>query len=223
MFRLGWQVFRTRLPGLVSDRDRRRLVVVASIVAPVVFVGLLVVATLTDGITAVGVVEALLFGVAAGGFAMVFCRIGPKGWAIPAVPSLDWRTQEAVARYYRIRQPPLAPEHRDAVLAGMEEQRDRLVRSSVKSLFLLGSWLFAVVGAVIALVAGSSGVYAPAFLWAPLWPLLGGISSGVGLWTLGRQEQLRVEASALPPVPPTPPKRGRPGGPSGSKLALPGE
>ncbi|MFJ4221375.1 hypothetical protein [Curtobacterium luteum] len=222
MFRLGWQVFRARLPELVSERDRRRLVVVASIVAPVVFVGLLAIAALTDGITAVGVVEALLFGVAAGGFAMVFCRIGPKGWAIPPVPSIGWRTQEAVARYYGRTPPAVAPEHRDAVLRGIEVHRDVLVRVTLQSSFLLASWVFAVLGGVLLAVTESS-VHGPVFLYAPVWPLIAGGYGVIGLRTLGRQEQLRVEASALPPVPPAPPKRGRPGGPSGSKLALPGE
>ncbi|MFS0729281.1 hypothetical protein ABC270_04275 [Curtobacterium sp. 1P10AnD] len=222
MFRLGWQVFRARLPELVSDRDRRRLVVVASIVAPVVFVGLLVVAALTDGITVVGVVEALLFGVAAGGFAMVFCRIGPKGWAIPPLPTIGWRTQEAIARYYRRTPPAVAPEHRDVVLREIEVSRDLVVRSTLQSSFLLGSWVFGLLGGVLVAVT-ESVTHGPVFLYAPIWPLVAGGYGVVGLRTLGRQEQLRVEASALPPIPPAPPKRGRPGGPSGSKLALPGE
>lgn len=222
MFRLGWQVFRARLPELVSDRDRRRLVVVASIVAPVVFVGLVVVVVLTDDVSVASVAASAAYAAAAGAFSMLFCRLGPKGWSIPAVPSIGWRTQDAVARYYRRSAQPVAPEHRDAVLAGMDDARDRIVRTTFQSSFLLASWLLAVVAAVLVAVSGSS-VHGPVFLWAPLWPLLAGSSGGVGIWTLGRQEQLRAEASALPPVPPAPPKRGRPGGPSGSKLALPGE
>ncbi|KTR08364.1 hypothetical protein [Curtobacterium luteum] len=221
MFRLGWQVFRTRLPELVSDRDRRRLVVVAAIVAPVVFVGLLVVAALTDGITAGGTVAALLFGTAAGGFSMVFCRIGPKGWAIPPVPSIGWRTQEAVARYYRRNPPPVAPEHRDIVLRGIDVYRDLVVRATLQSSFLLGSWVLGLVGGILVAIT-ETVTHGPVFLYAPVWPLIAGGYGIIGIRTLGRQEQLRVEASALPPVPP-PPKRGRPGGPSGSKLALPGE
>ncbi|MFJ4295056.1 hypothetical protein [Curtobacterium sp. NPDC089689] len=222
MFRLGWQVFRTRLPELVSDRDRRRLVLVASIVAPVVTVGLLVVAALTEGITVVGVVVALLFGVAAGGFATVFCRIGPKGWAIPPVPAIGWRTQEAVARYYGRNPPAVAPEHRDIVLQSIAVHRDPVVRTTLQSSFLLGSWVFGLLGALVLGLTGSTA-HGPVFLYAPVWPLIAGGYGVIGFRTLGRQEQLRVEASALPPVPPVPPKRGRPGGPSGSKLALPGE
>lgn len=222
MFRLGWQVFRARLPDLVSDRDRRRLVVVPSIVAPVVFVGLLVIAALTDGVTASSVVIAVLFGIAAGGFAMVFCRIGPKGWAIPPVPSIGWRTQEAVARYSGRNPPPVAPEHRDIVLRGVDVSRDLVVRATLQSTFLLGSWVFGLLGALV-LGLGESTGHGPVFLYAPIWPVVAGGYGILGFRTLGRQEQLRVEASALPPVPPAPPKRGRPGGPSGSKLALPGE
>ncbi len=101
MFRLGWQVFRARLPELVSDRDRRRLVVVASIVAPVVFVALVVVVVLTDDVSVASVAASAAYAAAAGAFSMLFCRLGPKGWSIPAVPSIGWRTQDAVARYYR--------------------------------------------------------------------------------------------------------------------------
>ncbi len=222
VFRLGWQVFRTRLPELVSDRDRRRLVVVAAIVAPAVFVGLLVVAALTDGITVAGVVAALLFGIAAGGFSMVFCRIGPKGWAILPVPGIGWRTQEAVARYYGRNPPPVAPEHRDIVLRGIDVSRDPVVRATLQSSFLLGSWVFGLVGGILVAIT-ETVAHGPVFLYAPVWPLIAGGYGAIGIRTLGRQEQLREEASALPPVPPTPPKRGRPGGPSGSKLALPGE
>lgn len=222
MFRLGWQVFRARLPELVSDRDRRRLVVVASIVAPVVTVGLLVVAALTEGITVAGVVVALLFAIAAAGFAMVFCRIGPKGWAIPPVPAIGWRTQEAVARYSGRNPPAVAPEHRDVVLRSIAVHRDPVVRTTLQSSFLLGSWVFGLLGALV-LGLTASTTHGPVFLYAPVWPLIAGGYGVIGFRTLGRQEQLRVEASALPPVPPVPPKRGRPGGPSGSKLALPGE
>lgn len=226
MWRLGWQVFRARLPEVVSARDRRRLVVVGAVVTPLAVAGLLVVAALTESWSTGFVVVAGCFGLAIGGFSLVFCRIGPKGWTIPALPTVDWRTQEQIARYSGRRPPAVVPEHRDAVLRTVETNRDVLVRSSLQGLFLLGSWLFGVLGAV-ALGVTDPGTFASghgfAFLYAPLWPLLGAVRAGVGFRTLGRHEQLRREASVLPDPPPAPPKRGRPGAPGGSKLALPGE
>lgn len=219
-------MFRARLPEVVSARDRRRLVVVGSVVTPLAVAGLLVVAALTDSWSTGFTVAAVCFGLAIGGFSLVFCRIGPKGWTIPALPTVDWRTQEQIARYSGRRPPAVVPEHRDAVLRTVETNRDVLVRSSLQGLFLLGSWLFGVMGAVV-LAVTDPGSFASGhglvFLWAPFWPVVGGLSHAVAVRTLGRHEQLRQEASVLPDTPPPPPKRGRPGAPGGSKLALPGE
>ena len=48
MFKIGWQVFRERLPALIGPQYRRRVVVVGIIGVVVAFVGLVVLALTTD-------------------------------------------------------------------------------------------------------------------------------------------------------------------------------
>lgn len=107
----------------------------------------------------------------------------------------------------------------------MSTTRDLLVRSAFRGYLLLGGWASGLLGAVLFDVstsdAGSGSMVAAWPLWLLL-PLSGATSAIGGTRTLGRQEQLRVEAEALPPVPP-PVRRGRPGSATGSKLGLPGE
>ena len=228
MYDIGWHVFLDRFPVLVDRRRRRRLVVVGVVVAVVVFVGLLAVGLLTGDLGAsspsnvLWVVGAVLLGAGVGSVGSVFVPVGPSGWAILPVPGIGWRTQEAVARYYRRDPPPVAPEHRDAVLHGMPEHRDVLVRATFRGLLLLVGWALALLG-VIAIDVGAIGGFNTALFIVPFWPLVSAGTAIAGIRTLGRQEQLRVEAGALPPVPPPLPPRGRPGAPSGSKLSLPGE
>ena len=150
---------------------------------------------------------------------------GPKGWAIAPIPGIGWRTQEAVARYHRRNPPPVDPKHRDAVLDRLPETRDLLVRSALGGLLLLtgcAATLLAVVIVDVAAISAGTGLSRLPLFWFFLG--ITGATTGIGgLRTLGRQEQLRVEAEALPPVPPPLPPRGRPGARSGSKLALPEE
>lgn len=231
MFKIGWQVFRERLPGLVSRERRRRIALVGVVAAVVAFVGLVVLGVTTpvlDGIplAPVGsVVVALLVAVGIGCTAAGCVPTGPKGWAVPPLPGIGWRTQEAIARYSRSNPPPLAPEHRDAVLDRLPENRDLLVRTAVSGLLLLAGGVAVLVALVVVTVAQ---IVSDGDVWRfPLfWLFTGflGSASGIGsIRRLGRQEQLRVEAEALPPVPTPLPPRGRPGSPGGSKLALPEE
>ncbi|MBF4606060.1 hypothetical protein [Curtobacterium sp. VKM Ac-1393] len=227
MFKIGWQVYRERLPELVDQRARRRVVHVGVLVAGIVFVGLLLVGLLLGGATpfAAWVVVAVLGAAGSGCVGAAFTPIGPKGWAVPPVPGIGWRTQEAVARYYRRNPPPVAPEHRDAVLRRMPESRDLIVRSAFRAFLLLGSWVGIILGTAVLDVTLAVGDDT-AILFPGVWVVYLFVSGGtgvLGIRTLGRQEQLRVEAEALPPVPPAPPARGRPGTPNGSKLSLPGE
>ncbi|WFR68157.1 hypothetical protein P9139_07555 [Curtobacterium flaccumfaciens] len=230
MFSIGWRVYRERLPGLVGQHRLRRAVLVGVIVTVIVFAALLAGGTLLgrlDGSVPVlaGVVVALFLAAGVGCVGAALTPIGPRGWEIPPVPGIGWRTQEAVARYYRRNSPPIDPRHRDAVLDRVPETRDMLVRSTFRSLFLLGGLLGISAGTLVfdfASAAGSSPVVLFPGVWVfPL--LINGGTGIVGLRTLGRQEQLRAEAEVLPPVPPPPPARGRPGTPNGSKLSLPGE
>lgn len=229
MFRLGWQVYRRRLPDLVDRRVHRRVVRVGIVVALVALVGLLMLAAVVerssgDVPVAAGIVVAVSGAAGIGCVGAALTPIGPRGWTIPPVPGIGWRTQEAVARYYRHSPPPVAPEHRDAVLQGMPETRDLLVRSTYRSLFLTGGWIGIVLGTLVLDVA-SPGDSARVILFPGVWLVSIMVTTGtgiIGIRTLGRQEQLRVEAEALPLVPPAP-RRGRPDGPNGSKLALPGE
>ncbi|OIH95720.1 MULTISPECIES: hypothetical protein [unclassified Curtobacterium] len=229
MFTIGRQVYRERLPVLVDDRMRRRVRLVGVVVGAVAFVGLLLLGLLTDVgedlPPVAGIVVALLLAVALGCFGAGLVPIGPKGWELPPVPRIGWRTQEAIARYHRRNPPPVAPEHRDAVLQGMPETRDMIVRVVFRGNLLLAGWGVGLLGTVLlnvfTLSAGDTFTgFIPVYFLIPVlssYPAIGGVR------LLGRQEQLRVEAEALPPVPPPPPARGRPGTPSGSKLALPGE
>ncbi|MBT1584424.1 hypothetical protein [Curtobacterium flaccumfaciens] len=231
MFKIGWQVFRERLPALIGPQYRRRVVVVGIIGVVVAFVGLVVLALTTDVFDATPlpsagtVVVGLLLSVGFGCLAAACVPSGPKGWAIAPIPGIGWRTQEAVTRYHRRNPPPVDPKHRDAVLDRLPETRDLLVRSALGGLLILAGCAAALLAVVIVDVAAiSAGTGLPRLPW--FWFFLGitGSATGIGgLRTLGRQEQLRVEAEALPPVPPPVPPRGRPGARSGSKLALPEE
>jgi hypothetical protein len=228
VYDIGWRVFLDRFPALISRERRRRLVVVGVVVALVVVVGMLAVGLLTGDFGAsspsglLWVVGSILLGTGVGFVASVFVPVGPSGWAVLPLPGIGWRTQEAIARYYRRSPPPVAPEHRDAVLDGMPERRDVLVRATFRGLLLLVGWALALLG-VIAVDVGAIGSLHTGLFLIPFWPLVSAGTAIAGIRTLGRQEQLRVEAGALPPVPPPRPPRGRPGTPSGSKLSLPGE
>lgn len=224
-------MFRERLPALVSRERRRRIALVGVVAAVVAFVGLVALGLTTpvlDGIPLppVGaVVVALLVAVGIGCIAAGCVPTGPKGWAVPPLPGIGWRTQEAIARYSRNNPPPLAPEHRDAVLDRLPENRDLLVRTAASGLLVLAGGAAALVALVVVNVIQ---IVSDGDVWRfPLfWVFLGVMGSATGIGSirrLGRQEQLRVEAEALPPVPQAAPPRGRPGTPSGSKLALPEE
>ncbi len=180
-------------------------------------------AALTDGVTVGSVVVAVLFGVAAGRVRDGVLPHRAEGLGDPT-RAVDRLAHAGGGRATNGRNaPPVAPEHRDNRAAGCRRQPATFfVRATLQSAFLLGSWVFGLLGALVLGLAGSTG-HGPVFLYAPIWPVVAGGYGILGFRTLGRQEQLRAEASALPPVPPTPPKRGRPGGASGSKLALPGE
>ncbi|KQR32772.1 hypothetical protein [Curtobacterium sp. Leaf154] len=231
MFKIGWQVFRERLPALVDARRRRRIRLVGSIAVVVAFVGLVVLGLTTDAFDATPlppagrVVVGLLLSVGFGCLAAACVPSGPKGWAIAPIPGIGWRTQEAVARYHRRNPPPVDPKHRDAVLDRLPETRDLLVRSALGGLLLLtgcAATLLAVVILDVAAISADTGLSRLPLFWFFLG--ITGATTGIGgLRTLGRQEQLRVEAEALPPVPPPLPPRGRPGARIGSKLALPEE
>lgn len=231
MFKIGWRVFRERLPALVSPRRRRRIRLAGSIAVVVAFVGLVVLSLTTDAFDATPlppagrVIVGLLLSVGFGCLAAACVPSGPKGWAIAPIPGIGWRTQESITRYYRGNPPPLDPKHRDAVLDRLPENRDLLVRSALGGLLILTGCAAAVLAVVIIDVAAiSAGTGLPWLPWFWLFAGVTGSATGIGsLRTLGRQEQLRVEAEALPPVPPPVPRRGRPGARSGSKLALPEE
>jgi hypothetical protein len=231
VFKIGWQVFRERLPALVNPRRRRRILLVGIVSVVVAFVGLLVLALITDVFDATPlpsagtVVVGLLLSAGIGCIAAACVPSGPKGWAVAPIPGIGWRTQEAVARYYRRNPPPVDPKHRDAVLDRLPENRDLLVRSALGGILMLTGCVAALLALVIvdvaAIAAGAGLSRLPLF-----WFFLGitGSATGIGgIRRLGRQEQLRVEAEALPPLPPPAPPRGRPGARSGSKLALPEE
>ncbi|MBF4614164.1 hypothetical protein [Curtobacterium sp. VKM Ac-1376] len=228
MFKIGWQVFRERAPELVGPQYRRRVVVVGAVVAVVAFVGLQGLALLVDDGSvplAVWLIASVLFAAGIGCFGACFVPIGPKGWGVPPIPGIGWRTQEAVARYYRRNPPPLAPEHRDAVLDRVPETRDLIVRAAFRGYLLLGGWALALLATItinVATVSAGEPLVGLSAFWL-LVPISGAASGIGGLRTLGRQEQLRVEAEALPPMPPPVPPRGRPGTRRGSKLALPEE
>ncbi|WP_412161931.1 hypothetical protein [Curtobacterium flaccumfaciens] len=228
MFKIGWQVFRERFPALIGPQYRRRVVVVATVVTVVAFIGFQGLALLVDDGSvplAVWLVASALFAAGVGGIGSCFVPIGPKGWAVPPIPGIGWRTQEAVARYYRRNPPAVEPEHRDAVLDRMPETRDLIVRGAFRGFLMLGGWALALVGTVVvnvATVPAGDGLVGLSAFWFVV-PLSGAVTAIGGLRTLGRQEQLRIEAGALPPVPPPLPPRGRPGARSGSKLALPEE
>ena len=231
MFRLGWRVFRERLPELVSPRRRRRVAVVGVVVAVVALVGLVLLGAVSgeadapSGPVASALVGAVLLAGGLGLVAACFVPIGPKGWGVPPIPGIGWRTQEAIGRYYRRNPPPVEPAHRDAVLDGMSATRDLLVRSTFRGYLLLGGWASGLLGAVLVDLSTTAASSDSVFGVWPFWlllPLSGAASAVGGTRTLGRQEQLRVEAEALPPVPP-PVRRGRPDSAVGSKLGLPGE
>lgn len=221
-------MFRERLPHLVSVQRRRRLVIVGLVVGVVAFVGLLFLGALLDDDSvplAAGIVAALLLACGIGLIGAGFVRIGPKGWNVPPIPGIGWRTQEAIARYYGRKPPPVDPKHRDAVLGRMPETRDLLVRAAFRGYLLLSGWALALLAAVLLnvfTIPAHGDVIGLSAFWV-LVPVSGAVTAIGGVRTLGRQEQLRVEAEALPPVPPPPPARGRPDSPSGSKLSLPGE
>jgi hypothetical protein len=229
VFRTGWRVYRRRLPELVDRRHHRRAVRVGIVVAVIAFVGLLALGAFVERLdgsvpVAAGILVALLVAAGIGCVGAALTPIGPRGWALPPVPGIGWRTQEAIARYYRRNPPPLAPEHRDAVLQGMPATRDLLVRTAYRSLFLMGGWAGIVLGTLVfdvaSAVGGDTAILVPG-VW--LFSIVFVAGTGViGIRTLGRQEQLRIEAEALPPVPPAP-RRGRPDSPRGSKLSLPGD
>lgn len=228
MFGIGWQVYRERLPEVFGQRTRRRMVVVGAIVAVVALAGLVVIGVSLDDDSvplAVAIVVAVLFASGIGLIGACFVPIGPKGWNVPPIPGIGWRTQEVIARYYRRNPPPVDPKHRDAVLQGMPETRDLLVRAAFRGYLLLGGWALALLATVLLnvfTISANDDVIGLSAVWI-LIPASGAVTAIGGIRTLGRQEQLRVEAEALPPVPPTPPARGRPGTPKGSKLSLPGD
>lgn len=230
MFGIGWQVYRERLPEVIGQRTRRRMVVVGAIVAATSFVVLLLVGVLLERLDSpvpgpAGVVVAVLVAAGLGCFGAALAPVGPKGWAVPPTPGIGWRTQEAIARYYGRNPPAVAPEHRDAVLHGLLENRDQIVRFATRSFLQFASWVGLVLGTVVFVVTFPvDGDQMIVFLgvWS-MWLVISSGTGVMGIRTLGRQEQLRVEAEALPPVPPTPPARGRPGTPKGSKLSLPGD
>lgn len=229
MFTIGRQVYRKRLPVLIGDRLRARVRLVGVIVGAVTFVGLLLLGLLTDVDEdlppAAGIGVALLLAAGLGCFGAGLVPLGPAGWTVPPVPRIGWRMQDAIARYYRGNPPPVAPEHRDVVLQGMPEVRDFIVRNAFRGYLWIAGWAIGVLGVVLVNIFtipadGTVIGLSPVWILLPLlssWPAIGGVR------TLGRQEQLRVEAEALPPVPPPAPARGRPDAPSGSKLSLPGE
>ena len=226
MFGIGWQVYRERLPALVSVQRRRRIVLVGGIVAVVALAGLVILGLIFDDGSvpvAAAIVVAVLFASGIGLIGACFVPIGPKGWNVPPIPGIGWRTQEAIARYYRRSPPPLDPKHRDAVLDRMPETRDLLVRAAFRGYLLLGGWALAFLATVLLnvfTISTNDDIIGLSAVWI-LIPASGAVTAIGGIRTLGRQEQLRVEAEALPPVPPTPPARGRPGTPKGSKLSLP--
>ncbi len=107
----------------------------------------------------------------------------------------------------------------------MPETRDLLVRAAFRGYLLLGGWALAFLATVLLnvfTISTNDDIVGLSAVWI-LIPASGAVTAIGGIRTLGRQEQLRVEAEALPPVPPTPPARGRPGTPKGSKLSLPGD
>ena len=228
MFKIGWQVYRERLPALVSVQRRRRIVVVGVIVAVVALAGLVVLGLFFDDGSvpvAAAIVVAVLFASGIGLIGTCFVPVGPKGWNVPPIPGIGWRTQEAIARYYRRSPPAVDPKHRDAVLHGMPETRDLLVRAAFRGYLLLGGWALALLATVLLnvfTISTNDDIVGLSAVWI-LIPASGAVTAIGGIRTLGRQEQLRVEAEALPPVPPAPPARGRPGTPKGSKLSLPGD
>jgi hypothetical protein len=229
VFRSGWQVYRERLPELVDQRHHGRALRVGIVVAVVAFAGLLALGWFVERLDGsvpgpAGIIVALLVSGGIGCVGAALVPIGPRGWALAPVSGIGWRTQDAIARYHRRNPPPVAPEHRDAVLQGMPATRDLLVRTIYRSLFVVGGWTGIVLGTLVydltARVDSDTVILFPG-VW--LFSILFTTGTGiVGIRTLGRQEQLRVEAEALPPVP-SAPRRGRPDSPSGSKLALPGE
>ncbi len=223
-------MYRELLPEVIGERIRRRMVVVGAIVAATTFVVLLLVGVLLDRLDdpvpgPAGVVVAVVVAAGFGCFGASLATAGPKGWAAPPIPGIGWRTQEAIDRYYGRNPPALEPEHRDAVLHGLLESRDQIVRSATRSFLQFSSWVGLVLGTVVFVLTFSvDGDRMIVFLgvWS-MWLVISSGTAIMGIRTLGRQEQLRVEAEALPPVPPAPPTRGRPGTPKGSKLSLPGD
>lgn len=230
MFKIGWQVYRERLPEVIGERIRRRMVVVGGIVAATVFVVLLLVGVLLDRLDdpvpgPAGVVVAVVVAAGFGCFGASMTPVGPKGWALPPIPGIGWRTQEAIARYYGRNPPAVDPQHRDAVLHGLLESRDQILRFATRSFLQFASWVGLVLGTVVFVLTfpvDGDRMIVLLGVWF-MWLVISSGTGVMGIRTLGRQEQLRVETEALPPVPPAPPARGRPGTPKGSKLSLPGD
>ncbi|WP_144710159.1 hypothetical protein [Curtobacterium pusillum] len=225
MFRLGWQVFRTRSGDALDAARVRRAVWISAIVAVVALAGLVVlqVAFGWAGHTTVRpVVVIALIGTAVG---LVLFACFPIASAPDPAATINGRqvrpderlaARDSVQQYFGRREPTVTSADREAVLTDVPLVQRALVRRIAR----FGPvWLGMALLATAALLFG--GHHGFAFVW-----MFAYVVSVPGMVVqLGRAERARLAALAVPPFPdggaPSADRRRR--DPLGSKIRLPGE
>jgi hypothetical protein len=226
MIRAGWAVFRRDVRAVVPARRIRTAVLVGGIVA-VVLAALVLAGGTAWSWFDVGPIRAVLGSVAAGlatgCLAIAICPLGPLPTGQRLLrDSVEYSPPYRLAPYFaRRNRLPVPPEERAAVLLSAERQRNWAIPSMIRSAALVGVFVFVFVALMS--VSLFLGVGDPFLGWfVPVYSLAMALNGVDTLRRLGRIEQVRLAALAVPePEPPAPAAR-RPH-PRGSVLRLPEE
>ena len=225
MFRLGWQVLRTRIGETLDPARVRRAVWVSAGVAVVVLVGLVAAQTAFDW-TGAGAVQPVvvitLLTVAS--FSVSFACF-PTAAALDPPATINGRrvrpdaaiaARHSVQPYLRFRPPPIAPADREAVLNDIPLMQHAVIRLLAR-LGPLAIGLALAGGAL--LVTGGPPL-------SPAWTVVSLFLVPDWVVRLGRTERARRAALAVPSPPeadPTESPSARRRDPLGSKVRLPGD
>ncbi|MBA8989790.1 hypothetical protein FHW23_001022 [Curtobacterium pusillum] len=225
MFKLGWQVFRTRFDDAIDRRRFRRAAWISAAAATLVLIGLVVLQVVFGwaGDTAVRPTLAVVLVSGAAGLLVFACF--PKATSPDPAATINGRpvrpderlaAREPVQPYFGVRPRPVESVDREAVLTDVPLVQRALIRRMTRfGPLALGVALLG----VTAVIVGGWHILSTAWTVVYVFALPGMVR------LLGRTERARLAALAAPAPPEdaAAPRASRRRDPPGSKIRLPGE